>query len=94
MLGEPAFDMLLALYTAADEGAGVTLARLSELSGVPQSSGLRWVDYLCAKKLISRTAHPTDKRAAIVELTQQGRATLEAMFAAMLDRVTDFAEAG
>ena len=91
MLGEPAFDMLLALYIA-DESAEVTLAKLADLSGVPQSSGLRWIDYLCSKKLISRTRHPSDGRAWVLRLTETGRAALDGLLGSMLGRLTAFTQ--
>jgi DNA-binding MarR family transcriptional regulator len=94
MLGEPAFDMLLSLYTAAEEDDGLTLARLCELSRVPQSSGLRWIDYLCSKKLIARKPHPTDKRASLVHLTEEGRTTLNALFTAIRGRLMEFISVG
>ena len=92
MLGEPAFDMLLALYIA-DESAEVTLAKLAELSGVPQSSGLRWIDYLCSKKLISRARHPSDGRAWLLRLTETGKAALDGLLGSMLSRLTAFTNA-
>jgi DNA-binding MarR family transcriptional regulator len=94
MLGEPAFDMLLSIYTTADEDGGLTLARLCELSRVPQSSGLRWADYLCSKKLIARKPHPTDKRASFVFLTEEGRTTLNALFTTIRGRLMEFINAG
>jgi DNA-binding MarR family transcriptional regulator len=94
MLGEPAFDMLLSLYTAADEDDGLRVARLCELSRVPQSSGLRWIDYLCSKKLVGRKPHPTDKRGSLIHLTEEGRTTLDALFTTIRARLMEFANAG
>lgn len=93
MLGEPAFDILLSLYTAADEQSGINLARLSELSRLSQSSGLRWIDYLSSKKLIERKPHPTDKRSSLVNLTAEGRAILDALLGTMLRQVIEFTSA-
>ena len=76
MFGEPAWDMLLLLY-ARDASARQTIGRLSDLSGTTKSTALRWIDYLEQEQLVRREAHPTDRRAAFVQLTQRGRDAVE-----------------
>jgi DNA-binding MarR family transcriptional regulator len=75
MFGEPAWDILLVLYTA---GEGLTMNRLAQLSGVSQATGLRWMNYLSDQKLIKLEAHPTDARSMRVLLAEKGRDALEA----------------
>lgn len=72
MFGEPAWDMLLLLY-ALDAGARQTLGRLSDMSGTTKTTALRWMDYLEQEQLVRREAHPTDRRAAVLEITEKGR---------------------
>jgi len=75
MFGEPAWDILLVLYTA---GEGLTMSRLAQLSGVSQATGLRWMNYLSDQKLIKLESHPTDARSMRVLLAEKGREALDA----------------
>ena len=76
MFGEPAWDMLLLLY-ARDASARQTIGQLSDLSGTTKTTALRWIDYLEKEQLVRREAHPTDRRAAFVQLTEKGRGSVE-----------------
>lgn len=76
MFGEPAWEMLLLLYVL-HSGPRQTIGRLAELAGASKTTALRWLDYLDAQGLVSRESHPTDKRAAFVELTEKARTALE-----------------
>jgi DNA-binding MarR family transcriptional regulator len=77
MFGEPAWDMLLALYTSSVEGPRQSVGRLSAASGAPATTALRWLDYLVKEQLVIREANPTDGRSDFVELTDKGRSTME-----------------
>jgi DNA-binding MarR family transcriptional regulator len=77
MFGEPAWEMLLALYVA-EGGPRQTVSRLAKLSGAPKATALRWMEYLSHAKLIRRELHPTDKRVVFVELTDHGRSKVDA----------------
>ncbi len=69
MFGEPAWEMLLLLYAI---GPRETVSRLAELAHASKSTAIRWIDYLECQGLVRREAHPTDKRALLVELTEKG----------------------
>jgi DNA-binding MarR family transcriptional regulator len=75
MFGETAWDMLLTLYVSDVEA--MTLSHLAQLVEAPPSSALRWIEYLEAQRLARRDAHPSDRRSALVKLTDKGRASLE-----------------
>jgi DNA-binding MarR family transcriptional regulator len=77
MFGEPAWDMLLALYMEASSGPKVTVGRLSEMTDTAQTTAIRWLDYLENHGLVRREPHPTDRRAVRVELTGKGRSALD-----------------
>jgi len=77
MLGEPAWDMLLALYVTESSGPRKSVSRLSSMSGAPATTALRWLDYLAKEQLVARSPNPTDKRVEFVMLTDKGRSTLE-----------------
>ena len=82
MFGEPAWDILLVLYTA---GEGLTMNRLAQLSGVSQATGLRWMNYLSDQKLIKLESHPTDARSMRVLLAEKGREALDAYLASAVE---------
>lgn len=66
-LGEPGWDMLLALYIARGEGYRLTISNLCNESGVPPTTALRWVERLVETGQALKTAHPTDARCTFVE---------------------------
>ncbi|MES2137033.1 MAG: MarR family winged helix-turn-helix transcriptional regulator [Pseudomonadota bacterium] len=85
MLGEPAYDMLLALYDPQTDETPVTATRLAEIAGVAPSSALRWIEYLVAKQLVDREPHPKHRRASVLTLSDKGREALEGVFRDMLE---------
>lgn len=76
MFGEPAWDLLLLVYIS-ESGPRPTIGRLAELAELTKSTALRWIDYLESQRWIRREPHPTDKRAAFVQLTASGKERLE-----------------
>jgi DNA-binding MarR family transcriptional regulator len=77
MFGEPAWDMLLALYFTEDAGPRQTVGRLIKMSNAPATSALRWVHYLEKEQLVVREAHPNDRRVMFLDLTAKARDVLE-----------------
>lgn len=80
MLGEPAYDLLLALYVAEEDLGHVTATQLAECADVAQSSAQRWIDYLVGKQLVERSPHRHDKRSSVHRLSAKGRAALDELF--------------
>lgn len=80
MFGEPAWDMLLALYILDVAGQRQTVGSLLHFSGTPMTTAKRWLDYLAAHDLVQREAHPTDRRTAFVGLTEKARQKLDMYF--------------
>lgn len=76
MFGEPGWDMLLLLFVF-DGAARQSVSSLTTLSDVSSTTGLRWIHYLEKQQLVRLDAHPTDRRALFVELTDNGRTALE-----------------
>jgi DNA-binding MarR family transcriptional regulator len=83
MFGEPAWDILLALYTGEDQ-FDPTVASLAAVTCAPQSSTTRWLDYLEGQRFIVRESHPTDRRSVIARLTENGRVALEGYLSEVL----------
>jgi len=77
LFGEAAWDMLLALYTMDQAGPRLTIANLSKIAGVPTATILRWLQTLEDQALVTRRPHPHDRRSALVQITEQGRAAME-----------------
>jgi DNA-binding MarR family transcriptional regulator len=84
MFGEPAWELLLNLYITDQGGPRLTIGKLIQVAGLPQSTSLRWLDYLEDQKLIVRNEHPTDARTAFVELTDKAREALASYLSQML----------
>ena len=77
IFGEPAWDMLLALYYMPRSGELLTVTNLSHTAGVPETTGLRWQQTLLDEGLIKRGPHILDRRLRLVGLTPQGRLLME-----------------
>lgn len=77
MFGEPAWDMLLALYILDVSGQRQTTGALMQYSGAPITTARRWLDYLVGNGLVQRSHHPTDQRVMFVSLTEKGRNALD-----------------
>ena len=82
IFGEPAWDILLILYVS--DGRAFSIKKLSDRSGLPPTTALRWVDYLAQQRLVARDAHPTDLRTIVVRLTDAAEKTLNSYFAETL----------
>jgi DNA-binding MarR family transcriptional regulator len=77
LFGEPAWDILLALYHLAPLGRELTVSGLCCCAGVPQTTAFRWQATLFKQGLIERCPHDTDHRMHFVRLTERGRTFLE-----------------
>lgn len=82
--GEPAWDMLLALYARDAVSAAHTTAQTAEFSVAAPSTALRWIDYLCDQGLLAKEPSPADRRLTLVRLTSKARAQLDSYFALIL----------
>ena len=78
LFGEPAWDMLLALFAASLSGHRMTVSHLCTASGVPPTTALRWLDTLRDKGLTRRLKNPLDGRVIFVEMEPEGRARMTA----------------
>ena len=76
-LGEPAWDVLLALYLAERAGAKHTIGRMVELSRSSQTTGLRHIDELERKGLAYREQDAKDRRVYYLLLSGDGRRAVD-----------------
>jgi len=72
MLGEPVWDMLLALYCFTARGRRMSVSSLCFASGVPSTTALRWVGVMEERDLIKRSKDARDGRRTYLVLTEQG----------------------
>lgn len=79
LFGEPAWDILLDLYSYACRGQEVTVTSACLAAHVPVTTGLRWIGLLESGGYISRRPSDKDRRAVILGLTPDGRSRIEAV---------------
>lgn len=74
MFGEPAWDMLLALYV---QEARQTVTRLTLVSETSKATALRWIAYLEQRDLVRCEPNPMDRRSFFIELSREGLRRIE-----------------
>lgn len=84
MFGEPAWDLLLALYVTQADVPASAVSSLAKTARIAITTAFRWIDYLEEKRLIERQRSSADGRALTVALSAEGRARLEDYFADVL----------
>lgn len=78
IFGEPAWDMLLALYCfARGKENFLTVTSLSAAAELKPTTGLRWQQTLIYLGLMERGSATKDNRCVYVRLTDEGRNILE-----------------
>ena len=77
LFGEPAWDMLLALYCLPSRGELLTITSLSYAAEATPTTGLRWQKILTSSGLIERGPDTGDLRRRFVRLTVRGKALME-----------------
>jgi len=85
MFGEPAWDILLALCEIDEVERRLSIAELTAITNVPLTTSLRWLSYLEEQDLVSRSIAPHDQRMVLIELTDEGRRTMDRYFRQKLD---------
>jgi hypothetical protein len=78
--GEPAWDMLLALYGSDVGPAGHTTTEVTEMSAAPPTTALRWLDYLVDQGLVTKEISACDRRVVCVRLSAKARKAMEDYF--------------
>lgn len=82
LVGEPGWDMLLALYIEAP--AGLPLSSICHAAETPGTTGLRWIGALAECGFVNREPHYRDRRVTLVSLSDSGRLMVERSIKAML----------
>jgi len=69
LFGEPAWDLLLAMFVARDRNQPMILCKAYRAAGVTDTTGRRLLDRMEADGLITRRRAPRSRKMRIVELT-------------------------
>lgn len=75
---DPAWSILLELYVHHRQQSAMPITSLCAASGIPPSTGLRWVALLERRGLIARKPDPFDKRKIYAVLTAEAIERVEA----------------
>lgn len=69
LFGEPAWDILLDLFVAHEEGVLVSTSSLCIAAAVPSSTAFRWIEKLTKKGVLIQNEDPSDGRRTWITLT-------------------------
>jgi len=85
IFGEPAWEMLLLLYSE-QQGTRFNIAQLSSKLKLPGTTTLRWLNYLEDQEMVDRDPNPVDQRTAFLRLTAKAIEALDLYFSETLAR--------
>lgn len=80
LFGEPAWDILLALYRGEIRGARSSVSAICSASGAPATTALRWLASLEAERLVRRDPDSLDRRRVYLQLTEKGSRAMALYF--------------
>ena len=76
LFSDPAWDLLLLLFVAQEEGRHVTISTLCSEAPVPASTAHRWVLVLLEQGLLTRSSDAQDSRLRYISLTAESHEAL------------------
>lgn len=88
-LGEPAWELLLHLFIRDADDQTVAVSELCQASGVPHTTGVRYLAYLTQQGHVARTQDPADARRTMVRLTSTMRWRVAALLTQEIEQLTD-----
>jgi DNA-binding MarR family transcriptional regulator len=80
IFADPAWDILLLLYSLEHSRRRVSLSAVCASAGVPESTGHRWIDRLMEIGMVYREKHPNDRRIYWLRLTERTLRRLDSCF--------------
>jgi DNA-binding MarR family transcriptional regulator len=72
LFSDPAWDILLELFAAQQEGRRVSISAAGLTAEIPLTTALRWINALEREDLVERTGDPTDARRTFLKLSGKG----------------------
>lgn len=94
LLGEPAWDLLLDLFAAAEEGKRVSVTSACIASGVPTTTALRYVSTMENLGLLEREECHFDRRTKFLALTAGTQRAMSELLTRILAARAGHDEAG
>jgi DNA-binding MarR family transcriptional regulator len=82
VLSEPAWSLMLALYTADAARKQLHIGSVAKRADVPRSTALRWLTKLQQSGFVMLEPEPSDKRAIRVRMTEDGAEAMQRSFTA------------
>jgi Winged helix DNA-binding domain len=86
LFADPAWDILLDLKAAAQEGQKVSVSSLCIAAAVPPTTALRWITAMTESGMLERRQDPDDARRVFIVLSDETSAKLDDYFASALAR--------
>lgn len=72
LFADPAWDILLELYTFRSSQQRTSVSKLCLTAGVPTTTALRWIEKLHSDGLVERQPDPLDARRVWISLSERG----------------------
>lgn len=80
LFADPAWDILLLLYSLEPSGKQISVSAVCASAGVPESTGHRWIERMIHEGLVIREKHPRDRRVNWVRLSDKTLERLHVYF--------------
>lgn len=87
LCSDPAWDMLLDLYSAQQSGRAVYLSALWAAGNIPSSSAHRWTTIMAAQGLLIRHSDLKDRRRVQVRLSDSMVGALDTLMDQLIGRI-------
>ena len=81
LFADPAWDIMLDLKAAAQEGQNVSVSSLCIAAAVPPTTALRWITAMTESGMLVRRQDPDDARRVFIGLSDETSAKLDDYFA-------------
>ncbi len=86
LFADPAWDILLDLKAAAQEGQHVSVSSLCIAAAVPPTTALRWISAMTESGMLLRRQDPADARRVFIELSPETSAKMDDYIVAVSSR--------
>ena len=90
LFADPAWDILLDLKAAAQEGQHVSVSSLCIAAAVPPTTALRWIAAMTESGMLLRRQDPADARRVFIELSAETSAKMDDYIVAVTTRFAPF----
>jgi DNA-binding MarR family transcriptional regulator len=80
LFSDPAWDILLELFAADEEGRAVSISAAGRAAAIPLTTAIRWINVLQQEGLIQREDDPFHGRRSYLLLTEAGLRAMREYF--------------